>query len=401
VHNCPWSPQVRTFVPPAPVRGEVLQGASRRRLRRRVLRETSCRRFSHGEHQLRSSRVRLYDLRLFCSRPTALWDGYVESTTRGIRRAETPNEERPVIERASPADLAFLAMDTGKVPEQFAVILILERPGDLGLVDLRQLIEGRTLALPRLRQRLIKVPPGCGRSVWVDDHDFTIDRHVRTVSCRPPGDEAALLDTALSVIMTPLPRDHPLWSIVLITELADGCNRHHRRAAPRPRRRSGRIECPRSTCRSRSTACRRALPSAFAVTGQSCPGCMDDAASGDPSDGWVLAIAAARHVRGWRPPLAARNTLLARTTDRPPAAHGSSEAGSCSNRSRGTSWPCCCGCSVPADSAEQRCVRRSDCRHCAGLRPRSGPRPGSGQSRQPDAYQCPNRRRCSRTPRGG
>ena len=75
----------------------------------------------------------------------------MESTTRGLRRVETPNEERPVIERASPADLAFLAMDTGKVPEQFAVILILERPGDLGLVDLRQLIEGRTLALPRLR----------------------------------------------------------------------------------------------------------------------------------------------------------------------------------------------------------------------------------------------------------
>ena len=146
----------------------------------------------------------------------------MESTTHGLRRVETPNEERPVIERASPADLAFLAMDTGKVPEQFAVILILERPGDLGLLDLRQLIGGRILALPRLRQRLIKVPPGCGRSVWGDDLDFTIDRHVRAVSCRPPGDEAAMLDTALSVIMTPLPRDHPLWSIVLITELSDG-----------------------------------------------------------------------------------------------------------------------------------------------------------------------------------
>ena len=145
----------------------------------------------------------------------------MESTTRGLRVA-TPNEERTVIERASPGDLAFLAMDTGQVPEQFAVILILERAADLGLLDLRQLIGGRILALPRLRQRLIKVPPGCGRSVWVDDLDFTIDRHVRAVSCRPPGDEAALLATALSVIMSPLQKDHPLWSIVLITGLADG-----------------------------------------------------------------------------------------------------------------------------------------------------------------------------------
>ena len=131
------------------------------------------------------------------------------------------NDGRPLIERASPADLAFLEMDTGKVPRQFAVVLILERPADLGLVGLRLLIGDRILAVPRLRQRLIKVSPGCGRPVWVDDPDFAVDRHVRAVSCRSPGDEAALFDTALSVIMTPLPRDHPLWSIVLITELAD------------------------------------------------------------------------------------------------------------------------------------------------------------------------------------
>jgi diacylglycerol O-acyltransferase / wax synthase len=56
----------------------------------------------------------------------------------------------------------------------------------------------------------------------VDDLDFNVDQHVRAVSCRSPGDEAALLDTALSVIMTPMQRDHPLWSMVLITGLADG-----------------------------------------------------------------------------------------------------------------------------------------------------------------------------------
>ena len=41
--------------------------------------------------------------------------------------------------------------------------------------------------------------------------------------CRAdPRDERALFDTALSVIMEPLPRKAPLWSVVLITELADG-----------------------------------------------------------------------------------------------------------------------------------------------------------------------------------
>jgi diacylglycerol O-acyltransferase len=66
------------------------------------------------------------------------------------------------------------------------------------------MISERIVALPPLRQRLIKVPQGCGRPVWVDDPDFHIDHHVRATSCRAPGDEQALLDMALSVIMTPL-----------------------------------------------------------------------------------------------------------------------------------------------------------------------------------------------------
>jgi hypothetical protein len=74
--------------------------------------------------------------------------------------------------------LAFLAMESGKVPQQFAVILLLDRSDDLSLSDLQQVISDRILAVPRLRQRLIKVPPGCGRSVWVDEADFTIDRDV-------------------------------------------------------------------------------------------------------------------------------------------------------------------------------------------------------------------------------
>jgi diacylglycerol O-acyltransferase / wax synthase len=139
---------------------------------------------------------------------------------RGLWRVDSP--KRPVIERASSADLAFLAMEAGKVPQQFAAILLLEPAGDFSVSHLRQVISERILAIPRLRQRLVKVPVGCGHPVWVDDRDFDVDHHVRAVSCRPPGDERALFDTALSVIMEPLPRRAPLWSIFLITGLAHG-----------------------------------------------------------------------------------------------------------------------------------------------------------------------------------
>lgn len=141
---------------------------------------------------------------------------------RAIWRVKTSGTEQPAIDRASPTDLAFLAMDTGRVPEQFAVILILDSPGDLSLSDLRQMISERILAIPRLRQKLVKLPPGYGRAIWVDDAHFHINHHVRTVPCQAPADEQALLDTALQVIMEPLPKQAPLWSIVLITELADG-----------------------------------------------------------------------------------------------------------------------------------------------------------------------------------
>ena len=143
------------------------------------------------------------------------------STASGLWPVGTSDKERLGIERASSADLAFLAMDTGKVPQQFAVILILDRPGDLGLPQLREIISERIVALPRLRQRLIKVPPGWGRPMWIDDPDFDVNRHVWDMPCRAQGDEPALLETALWVIMTPLPRWAPLWSLVLITELAE------------------------------------------------------------------------------------------------------------------------------------------------------------------------------------
>jgi diacylglycerol O-acyltransferase / wax synthase len=143
-------------------------------------------------------------------------------TTRDVTPVEMTSGDGAAIARASSADLAFLAMDTGQAPQQFAVILILERPGDFSLSHLQQLIADRIVALPRLRQKLINVPPGCGRPVWVDDGDFNIDHHVHAVSCRSPGDQRALLETALAVIMTPLPREAPLWSVALIRDLADG-----------------------------------------------------------------------------------------------------------------------------------------------------------------------------------
>lgn len=127
---------------------------------------------------------------------------------------------QPIMDRASATDLAFLSMDRGAVPEQFAALLVFTNWA-FDLSHAEALLAERVAAVPRLRQRLVPSPPGCGRPIWVDDADFDIRRHVREIRCLSPGDEGALLDTAITVIMERLSRSRPLWSAVFITGLAD------------------------------------------------------------------------------------------------------------------------------------------------------------------------------------
>lgn len=124
------------------------------------------------------------------------------------------------IGRASATDRAFLAMDAAStVPEQFGVVLLLDEAEGLDLARVRHLVAERVPAVPRLRQRLVPVPLGCGGPIWVDDETFVIEHHVREVPCRAPGGEPELIDLALAVVEEPLPRSRPLWAAVLVTGL--------------------------------------------------------------------------------------------------------------------------------------------------------------------------------------
>lgn len=116
------------------------------------------------------------------------------------------------VERARSTDRAFLAMDTGPVPEQFGVLLRLD--GGLDLPEVRRLLADRITALPRLRQHLEPTPLGCGGPVWTDDAGFDLAHHVEELP--RPADEAALLDAALAFVLRPLRRDRPLWRVGLL-----------------------------------------------------------------------------------------------------------------------------------------------------------------------------------------
>ena len=91
---------------------------------------------------------------------------------RTAPRRAVSGAARPVIERASATDRAFLAMDTGQVPEQFGIVLLLDPVGGFDLARARRVVARRITAVPRLRKRLVHVPFGCGAPIWADDPEW-------------------------------------------------------------------------------------------------------------------------------------------------------------------------------------------------------------------------------------
>lgn len=128
---------------------------------------------------------------------------------------------RVPVDRASPADLMQFATDVGPAPMHVGAVLILDGGPGFSVQEAQRLLDGRIRAVPRLRQRLRRAPPGCGRPFWADDPAFDLRHHVRQLPCPAPGDERALLEVAAAVTGEPLLRSRPLWSATFVTGLAD------------------------------------------------------------------------------------------------------------------------------------------------------------------------------------
>ena len=129
---------------------------------------------------------------------------------------------RVPVDRASSGDLMQLATDVGPSPMNVGAVLVLGTGPGFSVREAQRVLGERARAVPRLRQRLRRAPPGCGRPFWADDPAFDLRHHVRQLPCRPPGDERALLEVAAAVTLAPLPRSRPLWSATFVTGLAGG-----------------------------------------------------------------------------------------------------------------------------------------------------------------------------------
>lgn len=122
------------------------------------------------------------------------------------------------MERMTPKDAAILELENDVSAAHGLTIGIFEGPQP-DYDELLERIEDRIRLVPRYRQRLLNVPFGLERPVWVDDPNFSIDFHVRNTALpkrkgRDPFN--AFISRCLS---QRLDRDKPLWEVWIVSGL--------------------------------------------------------------------------------------------------------------------------------------------------------------------------------------
>jgi diacylglycerol O-acyltransferase len=102
----------------------------------------------------------------------------------------------------------------------FGTVTILDRAPDFD--SFRRRMERATVNIPRLRQRVMPAPANISAPVWVDDPDFSIDRHVRRIACPKPGSLQQVLDLASLLVADPFDRTRPLWQFIVVEGMRGG-----------------------------------------------------------------------------------------------------------------------------------------------------------------------------------
>jgi hypothetical protein len=129
----------------------------------------------------------------------------------------------PRYDRLTALDESFLHLERPETPMHVGAVAVLERApfhdhqGRFRLDDVRELVASRLQLIPRFRKRVMPVPLGRGRPVWVDHDGFDIADHVWLTSLPHPGTRRQLLELAERLMTQVLDRDRPLWSTAAST----------------------------------------------------------------------------------------------------------------------------------------------------------------------------------------
>src|SRR4051794_20507796 len=131
-------------------------------------------------------------------------------------------------ERLTAQDATFLHLESPTTPMHVGSLGIFEgerfvdATGRFRIEDVRAVIGSRLHLVPRFRRKLMTVPFGQGRPVWVDDEDFDLGYHVRLTALPRPGSEEQLKALLGRLQSHLLDRRRPLWEIWFVEGLEGG-----------------------------------------------------------------------------------------------------------------------------------------------------------------------------------
>lgn len=114
--------------------------------------------------------------------------------------------------RLSVLDELFLHLEGPNTHMHVGGAIVFEGPAP-DYQDFLNSAEKRLQLVPRFRQKLLTVPFGIGRPVWVDDTHFNIEYHVRHTALPAPGDDEKLKRLTARIMSQQLDRAKPLWEI--------------------------------------------------------------------------------------------------------------------------------------------------------------------------------------------
>lgn len=124
-------------------------------------------------------------------------------------------------ERLSSLDASFLYLERSAMHMHVAGVSVFapREDGPLTYEDVARVAEARLHLAPRLRQRVLRVPAGLARPLWVDDDHFDLDFHLRRAAIPSPGGRFQLERAVGRVLSRPLERAKPLWELYVFEGL--------------------------------------------------------------------------------------------------------------------------------------------------------------------------------------
>lgn len=122
------------------------------------------------------------------------------------------------MERMTPIDAAILDLEDDVSAAHGLTIGVFDGP-EPKYEDLLSRISDRIKLVPRYRQRLVRVPFGIERPIWVDDPTFSLDFHVRHTALPKRSDRKSLNAFISRQLSQRLDPGKPLWEVWMVSRL--------------------------------------------------------------------------------------------------------------------------------------------------------------------------------------